>query len=78
MSDSDSGALRKPFGCELRSGESQGRRALERCPADLVVSNIGVTGPGPDEDGNLAGLVYLATASRTEDSTCFILQAYEQ
>jgi nicotinamide-nucleotide amidase len=38
--------------------------ALERCPADLVVSITGVTGPEPDEDGNPVGLVYLAAARR--------------
>ena len=38
--------------------------ALERCPADVVVSITGVAGPEPDEDGNPVGLVYLAVARR--------------
>jgi nicotinamide-nucleotide amidase len=38
--------------------------ALERCPADVVVSITGVAGPEPDEDGNPVGLVYLAAARR--------------
>lgn len=38
--------------------------ALERCPADIVVSITGVAGPEPDEDGNPVGLVYIAAARR--------------
>ena len=38
--------------------------ALDRSPADVVVSITGVAGPEPDEDGNPIGLVYLATARR--------------
>jgi nicotinamide-nucleotide amidase len=38
--------------------------ALERSPADVVVSITGVAGPEPDEDGNPVGLVYLAAARR--------------
>ena len=38
--------------------------ALERCPAEVVVSITGVAGPDPDEDGNPVGLVYLAVARR--------------
>ena len=36
--------------------------ALERSPADVVVSITGVAGPEPDEDGNPVGLVHLAAA----------------
>lgn len=45
--------------------EAMARGALERCPADLVVSITGVAGPEPDEDDNPVGLVYLAVARRS-------------
>lgn len=38
--------------------------ALERSPADLVISITGVLGPEPDEDGNPVGLVYIGLAKR--------------
>ena len=37
---------------------------LASCPADFIVAVMGVPGPGPDEDGNPVGLVYVAVAAR--------------
>jgi nicotinamide-nucleotide amidase len=48
---------------------AEGARKLLRC--DLAVSTTGVAGPGPDEKGNPAGLVYagIATAKGTTVKT---------
>jgi nicotinamide mononucleotide (NMN) deamidase PncC len=51
--------------------------ALERCPADIVLSVTGVAGPEPDEDGNLVGLLHVANTSEGQIRTsarprCFL------
>lgn len=38
------------------------RAAMERCEADAGIATTGVAGPGPDSDGNPAGLIYIAAA----------------
>lgn len=40
--------------------------ALQRSTAQIALSVTGVLGPDADEDGNPAGLVYLALARRTQ------------
>lgn len=41
--------------------------ALRESSADIAVAITGVLGPGPDEDGNSAGLVYFAVGRRSCD-----------
>jgi nicotinamide-nucleotide amidase len=47
---------------EVAQAMADGGLAL--CPADIVVAITGVAGPGPDEDGNPVGLVFVAVACR--------------
>jgi nicotinamide-nucleotide amidase len=55
------GSVSEPVARQLAEG------ALERCPASLALSVTGVLGPGPDEDGKPAGLVYFGLARQQED-----------
>ncbi len=44
--------------------EAMATRALDRCPAEMVIAITGVAGPEPDEDGNSVGLMNVAIAVR--------------
>lgn len=48
--------------CEVAEAMAQG--ALRHSVADLAIGVTGVAGPDPDEDGNVVGLVCLATVRR--------------
>jgi len=54
----EAGAVNTEVALQMAEG------ALQRSEATLALAITGVLGPDPDEDGNPAGLVYLALARR--------------
>lgn len=60
----DEALLREKGSVNCETAEQMARGALQNSRATLAIAITGVLGPDPDEDGNPAGLVYLATYRR--------------
>jgi nicotinamide-nucleotide amidase len=56
----DETLLREKGSVNPETAEQMGMGALKNSPATLAIAVTGVLGPDPDEDGNAAGLVYIA------------------
>jgi nicotinamide-nucleotide amidase len=56
----DETLLREKGSVNPETAEQMGMGALKNSPATLALAVTGVLGPDPDEDGNPAGLVYVA------------------
>jgi PncC family amidohydrolase len=56
----DETLLRERGGVNPETAEQMGMGALKSSPAALAIAVTGVLGPDADQDGNPAGLVYIA------------------
>jgi nicotinamide-nucleotide amidase len=65
----DETLLREKGSVNPETAEQMGLGALKSSPATLALAVTGVLGPDPDEDGNPAGLVYIAICREHEAAT---------